>query len=406
MKITRVIHPIGQGGFYTETLSSGSQTINVVYDCGGFDKNGQRKMKRYLDSYLKGPEKKTVKGFKKNIEAVFVSHFHADHINGLQYLLENANVRYLVIPQLTEESVAEAMVYNFCLTGTHNLINQFLVRLYGRINSDNENEEWPKIIQVDDRGDNRIPGAFTPDFGDNDDISLKAWNLIDNKQIDISALKNRLPFGTIFHCGKWLYIPFNSIVANVGEKRKELMQKLKDEFGGNFTIKELPGLLKKIRVKECKKIYKEIFGDKHNSYSMTLFSGTVNGHSYSRIHCKMFHECDEFCHCHPRTYHYCCNPNFLYTGDFEPKGNVGALKVYYSPLWNKIASIQVPHHGSKDNFDEALYENPVRGIISVGNGNTYHHPNVDVLMKMYDQSCKPIVVTEDKSSIKIYQYEV
>ena len=82
------------------------------------------------------------------------------------------------------------------------------------------------------------------------------------------------------------------------------------------------------------------------------------------------------------------------------------MKVYYSPLWNKIASIQVPHHGSKDNFDEALYENPVRGIISVGNGNTYHHPNVDVLMKMYDQSCKPIVVTEDKSSIKIYQYEV
>ena len=88
MKVTRIIHPVGQGGFFTETLSEGKKEATFVYDCGGFDK-AKKKMKDYLDSFL--PKGKT----KKQIEAVFISHFHADHINGLQYLRENAEVKYL-----------------------------------------------------------------------------------------------------------------------------------------------------------------------------------------------------------------------------------------------------------------------------------------------------------------------
>ena len=44
MRLTRVIHPVGQGGFYTETLINGDQKINIVYDCGGVDNKGEKKM--------------------------------------------------------------------------------------------------------------------------------------------------------------------------------------------------------------------------------------------------------------------------------------------------------------------------------------------------------------------------
>ena len=81
------------------------------------------------------------------------------------------------------------------------------------------------------------------------------------------------------------------------------------------------------------------------------------------------------------------------------------LVQFYNQLWDKIASIQVPHHGSMDNFDKTLYENPIRGIVSVGNDNPYHHPNIDTLTKIQEQGCHPVIVTEDKSSMKIYHYE-
>ncbi len=89
MKLTRTIHPIGQGGFYTETLEEGGEKINVVYDCGG---NSEAFMHNYLD-----PKKNNVN---PNIDAVFISHFHEDHINGLEYLLNNYNVKTLFLPQL------------------------------------------------------------------------------------------------------------------------------------------------------------------------------------------------------------------------------------------------------------------------------------------------------------------
>lgn len=139
MKITRIIHPVGQGGFYTETLSNETQEATFVYDCGGFDK-AKKKMKNYLDSFL--PKGKS----QKQIEAVFISHFHADHINGLQDLLEKAMVKYLFLPQLTEEVLLEAFVYNFCLTGTYNYTNRFLMNLYrGSAKFGNE-ERQTKII--------------------------------------------------------------------------------------------------------------------------------------------------------------------------------------------------------------------------------------------------------------------
>lgn len=176
------------------------------------------------------------------------------------------------------------------------------------------------------------------------------------------------------------------------------------------SIDGLHDLLKKLGVDKCKEIYNGVFNNQHNGYSMTLFSGIVidsiviDNKCWPRHrHCRFDYHCNYWNRFGNEDG--CCNPNFLYTGDFEPQNNIRKLRRFYNPVWEDIASIQVPHHGSKFNFDATLYEYPIRGIVSVGNDNPYHHPDIDTLIKIQEQGCYPVIVTEDKSSMKIYHYE-
>ena len=49
MEITRIIHPVGQGGFYSERLYDydNDTEIAVIYDCGG---NNQEVMKSCINT--------------------------------------------------------------------------------------------------------------------------------------------------------------------------------------------------------------------------------------------------------------------------------------------------------------------------------------------------------------------
>lgn len=402
MEVTRIIHPVGQGGFYTETLSNGTEEATFVYDCGGFDK-GKKKMTDYLDSFLHSENAiKNPGDFgKKKIEAVFISHFHADHINGLQYLLDNAEVKYLFLPQLTEDILLEAFVYNYCLTGTYNYTNRFLMNLYRGNAKYGMGDNSTKIIPIDTTNDNGIPENFNAENFSDEGFTIKAWDFNQKNDLELVSLKSISP-NLILHYGQWLFIPFNPKVAS--DKVIALKERLVKKTGGRIEIKTLSTLLKSIGVKECKKIYTEVFGKQHNSYSMTLLSGTLE--HVRRSHCKKIPDCQDI-HplCDDSFFHPCCyNPNILYTGDFEPANNIKELQRYYSVFWKEIATIQIPHHGSINNYDEGLYKHPIRGVVSVGNENTYHHPDIETLVKIQNQGCHPVIVTEDKSSMKIYHY--
>lgn len=390
MKLTRIIHPVGQGGFYTETLRQREQEVNIVYDCGGYNR-GEKKMKNYLDSYLFSEKTK------KKIEAVFISHLHADHINGLQYLLDNAEVKYLFLPQLSDNIFLEAFLYNFCLTGNYSHVNQFLMHLYNGDRTYGDNEIRTKIIQANPANDNRLPEDFNMEEIPMDSPGLNAWDWEQGKSINLSSIDS-ISANTLLCVGKWFYIPYNSEVDS--QKVKDLKDKLGKALNAPIDVANLPTMLKTLGVNKCKNIYKEVFGNEHNSYSMTLFSGTLE--NTMKNHCRMCPDCLKHHCCHTP---FCCNPNILYTGDFEPN-HVQGLQNYYGHWWNKIAAIQIPHHGSKNNYEENLYEYPLKGFVSVGNNNSFCHPDIDTLIKIQNQGCHPIIVTEDKSSMQISQYSV
>lgn len=405
MELTRVIHPIGQGGFYTETFSNaGGEVFNVVYDCGGFDKNGGKKMQNYLQSYL--PTK---------IDAIFISHLHADHINGLGFLLDKYKdcKPNVILPQLSDEVILEALIYNYCFASksVYSNVNKTIQKLKKK---EYENVNVIGIKPFDNMDNISIVSIFANESTE-ENLELRLWNHIAIPQnTDIVS-------GSVFYYWKWLYIPYNSpsphknIDGTLTSFKNFFLQKI---GLATITSDELFDIPNKYSIKQCTEIYSEYFGKgNHNSYSMTLFSGMVINdyeHAY-----KLKQSQKDFLRRHPMCPIKNCiggyNPNMLYTGDFEPKDNkVDKLCEFYSKfqidessqisLWDTIELIQVPHHGSKDNYHADLYANPIFGFVSVGNENTYKHPDIETLSMIQSKGCCPIVVTQDKSSIKILHY--
>lgn len=368
MKVSRIVYPVGQGGMHYEHFSDGTNEFCILYDCGGSTKSI---IEKRLDHLLH-----SVKVKDNHINVVFISHFHDDHINGLQYLLSKAKVDYLIIPQLTDEQMAEAILYNsFHRSGRS--INGFLGQLFAAGNN-LENTIIVRIPQTD-----RSPIAI------NDAIVQFGQPF---------TIKGNIVFSPDFTTD-WLFIPYNPMVPDIG-----FVAKLEAILGvANLNMADLPKLLtaNSAKLGVIKGLYEKEFNGKHNSYSMALYSGNRDGAS-SRCYTPTPYLC------HPSILELCrpfCSANAVYTGDMDA-ASVKGMITYYDKLWETVGSIQVPHHGSFGNFTDILYHFPVRGFISVGNNNTYHHPSISTLIGMEQNYCQPVLVTEELSTMRTYCYEV
>ena len=92
--LTRTFHPVGFGAFYTEKRESNNgETLTIVYDCGTMAGSN---IKDIIHEAF--PEKDTV------IDILFISHFHKDHINGIEELMKHCIIKKVVIPYIPEEN--------------------------------------------------------------------------------------------------------------------------------------------------------------------------------------------------------------------------------------------------------------------------------------------------------------
>ena len=123
-------NPVGHGGFHTGTLGIEQNRLHWVYDCGSWRKK---------DSLAKCVENfsSTLAPF-DSLDLLFVSHFDADHVNGLRHLLATVArpVDTVVIPYLGADDmfvvISGALAENRC---SNDLIDQVLdpVRWFRRL---------------------------------------------------------------------------------------------------------------------------------------------------------------------------------------------------------------------------------------------------------------------------------
>lgn len=306
------------------------------------------------------------------INLLFVSHFHSDHINGIEYLKKRCQVRYIVIPELTPGLVLESLVHDFIQSDGSEWNNDTIQFLSSCINASYNDGDGMRVVRVDvswEGGEERR--VIDLDSGD--------------------SIGPRVSRNTEIRFRDWIYVPYY-----VGDKYDELIA----EFEANDIVfnldlsrvgflKEICEEIRKIDVGTLKRIYDKVYRNNHNSYSMPVYSGY-------RHCCNEVYQCFAMC---PLRKHgdMHCQTNCLYTGDYDAKTqtNFDNLKAYFSRYWNRIGLVQVPHHGSEHNSDRKLYSHPNKlAIMSFGTDNHYGHPDSKTVDEIVSAGSVPIAVTE------------
>ena len=330
IRMTRTFHPVGQGAFYSEKIICRDEIFNVIYDCGSFN---EKELSNSISTY---PE--------ININILFISHFHKDHINGIKKLSKDRNIKYVIIPYM--DSIDKLI-------------------LIGRYYSSQEN------ISPDDDYMNVIidPKSLVPDAK-----VIEINNDLNENEISINEFKNReyINNGTKIQLYKskdkqdWVLIPYNKRVNS--EKKELFRNKLIKE---NILTKGIDKInIDKIsnRINEIKYIYLNIFNNLEidNHSSLALYSGLNfdNGLHYNTTNNISTNTC-----------------GCLYLGDTELKNNNEELLSYYENFKEGIGLIQIPHHGSKTGNNKSFWKNyPKRiGVFSYGVKSRYKHPDKSTL---------------------------
>lgn len=367
--VDRIINSIGQGGFFVEKFIE----FNVVYDCG-------------TDSDIKILKTKIDKCFAKNkkkekIDLVFVSHLHRDHINGLPYLLDNYEVKQIVLPYLTDKEIqVDLLSFAISTDGLSSGDDDFLGTFIERPEEALESKGYEtKIVRV-------LSEEVSEDGGG--EIYSPA-ELLDHKEIK-SGTKIYLGM----HC--WIYIPYNY-------NNKKYFSDLDNEFKST-SIKGMPDTYEKVKElyskkttkDEIKKVYGTVFKDKVNESSMILYSGEscddlrhsgFYHHSYGRnFVSKFLREIYALCgnvknYCPYHNNERYINNGCLYTGDYviNDESKWHEVKVRYKKVWRNIGLIQIPHHASKHNFCDEIVKENCFFFFCAGIDNRHNHPHGVVL---------------------------
>ena len=411
--MTRTFHPIGHGAFYTERFMQGwKYKFTAVFDCGCFE---ARKKGMSYARYTNRINKAVDSAFSpwEQVDLLFISHFHADHINGIKHLTGRCDVKHIIVPQRTPNIVIEAYVFNYLQSSigqgdnaANSSVNLWIRELYNHRGNDNT-EGFPRVIEVmpateiqeeqeireGQEGRNEQPTPYS-------DLDSKGGILSPRAAIGYySSEKPDRPL--------WRYIPFNPPCRNT-EQLHNLPPFDKAVVNGKIDFEELNIILHNTDIKKLKEAYTKAFHGNHNSYSMVVFSG-IGAPEWWDIHdCCLL--------CSRLRYHRSpcfCMYNCLYCGDFEananyPKANNNCdqLRRFFRKYWRGIGLLQVPHHGSEHNMNIFLYEPEKVCIISAGETDKYGHPDEPVLEAIRQMNSIPIIVTENPKTKQEFTYPI
>ncbi len=419
-------HNVGQGLFYSGEIEfNNDKQFLLVYDCGSKSKNT---IKKAINDFSKETKK-------REIDMLVISHFHDDHISGLDYLLDEFNIKTVIIPYfhpLLRLLIAilnqnqESWYYEFLANPVSYLLSREVKKII-IIVGDFPDENNPNEENLPKPPDNLLeilePGK---DYYIN--INLQNINNIISNYEDLRNFEkyNQVKIyshrGYITLLGIWLFKFFNY------KTNKQLLNSLRRCLNGNipnFSLKEIPKIIKNI--KKYKKIIKNCYEKVREQYSLVNFNNTSLVMMHTPINynditfcladfppiCPLFfihsnrpkvdyillYLCRKF-FCKRRdiiTRKYICSAQAL-TGDIDLNYDYGSFKKHFSYFQEKLLICQIPHHGSYKNWNKDFIEDfkiPIH-VASAGKFNKYGHPSKKVFENIIENYGIPIIVDENK----------
>ena len=370
LTIKREFLPVGQGAFYCERIyTAATEKITIVYDCGSISRNVN--ISNVISNNLERGE---------TIDALFISHFHADHVNGIPILLKHCNVRRIFFPVISEQyksilftalKTKEPRSDIFTLSLIDDAVRtfRFVVR---SVNPFSKVQLYGIRERSDDSNDDIHDGP-----SDYQEL-LPYEEIISGKNVFCKISEE----GAASKAIEWQYVPFNF-------RQDELIRKLEgavqNKFGKGIDQLEQLYLDSTRNQKKIRRIFNATIGDP-NTNSMTLFSGPLRKCiANQKFERSSTSKCFKI-----------WPPGCLYTGDYNAKGEQEwkVLKSRYENYWDQIGCVQIPHHGSQYSFNPEFVEMKSSFVISAGAHNKYHHPHKKVTDLFSNKKITPSIVTD------------
>lgn len=356
MKLTRTFHPVGQGAFYTEVFESqdGNKSV-VVYDCGtasttnDFIHCGGKDLEGQIDAF-----KGSLPGHTQ-IDILFISHLHLDHINGVKKLVQKMRVKKLFLPMLSSDAVLVSRISNFlALKNNPSMEEQNAAKeldAFTQFLYNSDNNDYPDSIR--EMRDYVVSKVYVTE---QEDCELGQDNAF------------------------WRYQILNSI-DETDYRPMKLVQTLIEEgylsVNKNLNVEKILDNLVNVR-----KIYTQVMGTTNdNLWTLVVESRPV----------------------HPMPSKLGC----VYFGDFVPQNfTLNRFFNSFPDYKSEVVTIQVPHHGSKNNWRLEMLDNTAITdcIISVGNNNRFHHPSFYVIADIRNHGANAHTVYENPDSKKEFSY--
>lgn len=375
-------HPIGQGCFYSGVIQLPKTEFNFVYDCGTDSK--MVFLSREINNY-----KTRLNG--KPLDLLLISHFDADHVNGVSQLLTGTRCTKVVIPYyspierllLATQSKNVTEDYLFFL---QNPVNYFIERGVEQIilvggPEDEQGFEEPinpeKLVPSGDVNLEEIDGQITldADFVTQEQAAnffsdLKNNDVVITNIEKVKILKKPYKLSIKF----WEFVFYikkhddSILIQKITDDINELLKK------ENIVITEL---FDTDYITELRKIYALYFkGDFNNTSLVTYHGATIIPRRPFYIFDDTrllfsFNDCNKL------------QLGTLLTGDIDVTTKRATKKIidYYKNYLERICFFQVPHHGAKANWNFNVpnkLDSFCYYIINHGLGRK-HHPSLDVV---------------------------
>ena len=339
--LTRTIHPVGQGAFYSEIFNVRKEKFTAVYDCGS---NNNAPLSSEIDEF-------------NTVDLIFISHFHNDHINGIKKIQQKGEQNPLIIiPGISHYAFVIDLISNYLHTGDTKCdsISFMLDCLPALSSANNANRQNQIIIGQDRNWASRIivvqEGVVpigVPDPTDGSEDSF-LWR-----------------YDAYFH--KYDKTKEKELILQLSKRIPILAANQSGDFQNKEWYRDLIEGLSVLDLDDIKEVFTSIYKGHPNRYSMLV-------HSYPVDKRKKYMEC-------------------LYTGDIMISQPVKTTIINIKPHY-----IQVPHHGAKNNYDESIYNKYQIAFMSLGLNNSHKHPDKDTLIKLI-QKCETVhVITENEGS--------
>lgn len=415
---------VGQGNFHIQELAfSGLRaplTHRFVYDCGGYPKA----IKWCVEHATTAPER-------LKVDAVYLSHFENDHVNGLTALCANAQVDRIYAPHIDKAQAAHIVAMQIAKAGAWTIeLQSFVSTVAGVASGGPVNGVPVTLIQGGDSpraSALELPSEPLNNVNQDAELSVSAPTgavASHAERVIVSVPSaggtHRVELWEIVH---WYYARHSDLTAEILAALRAALPDFQTHAVPGLELNASPVLTATTltwfqkNFKAVAKIYEEVMdlhnafrvvkGDppipkNHNVASLCVYSGPV----------PIFAELEQYMsRPQPSAYWYSIKPGFykapytdrthyrsawLATGDAMLKDrNVwNDFEVHFTTTrLDGCLTVQIPHHGadalSSQNYNPKLIRKHQNCVISAGANSKDRHPHKDVVK---DILAKPAVL--------------